>query len=212
MPIDDAANGPWLERSAPHHGTLVWALVRLPDNSEVHIVSAHPAHAAGKGADRQRRVQRKLRAYAALERWIDGRDPSLVGMDANAWIDGGRGDRLFDTDFAENDSDRANDQRDINRFFHDGSNRHGHRDAYRSWLEAAPGRMEEIRARRPEGPLAVTFVRGTTRKVADRFDIVMASPSIRVHNVTHAYDDSVAAGSDHSYVHANLELDGAGSS
>lgn len=206
VPTDDSANGPWLGQSTPHHGTLVWARVRLPDDTELDVVSAHPAHAYGRGVDRRRRVHRKLRAYVALERWITQRDPSIVGMDANAWIDGGRGHQLFNPSFTETDSDRADDQRDINLFFQDSWNRHGHHDVYRAWLEADPSRLDAVRDQRPEGPLAVTFVRGTTRKVADRFDALLASPSIRVHDVAHAYDNSVAAGSDHSYVLATLEF------
>ena len=57
------------------------------------------------------------------------------------------------------------------------------------------------------GPLAVTFVRGTIRKVADRFDAIMASTRLNVHHVEHNYEDAVSAGSDHSYVLATLELD-----
>lgn len=206
VPIDDSEDGPWIEGSTPHHGTLVWARVRLPDDTELDVVSAHPAHAYGKGDDRRRRVERKLRAYAALERWMAHRDLSIVGMDANAWIDGARRDQLFNSTFTETDRDRGDEQRGINLFFQDSVNRHGHHDAYRLWLEADPSRLTAVRQHRPEGPLAVTFVRGSHRKVADRFDAILATPSIRVLNVAHAYDDSVAAGSDHSYVHATVEV------
>jgi hypothetical protein len=50
----------------------------------------------------------------------------------------------------------------------------------------------------------VTFVRGTTRKVADRFDAIMAATTFAVQQVEHSYEDSVSAGSDHSYVLAQL--------
>ena len=68
-------------------------------------------------------------------------------------------------------------------------------------------RLEAVQRRRPAGPLAVTFVRGTIRKVADRFDAIMASTRLNVHHVEHNYEDAVSAGSDHSYVLATLELD-----
>ena len=51
----------------------------------------------------------------------------------------------------------------------------------------------------------MTFVRGTTRKVADRFDAIMASPALAVQQVDHSYEDSVSAGSDHSYVLAQFD-------
>ena len=68
-------------------------------------------------------------------------------------------------------------------------------------------RLEAVQRRRPAGPLAVTFVRGTIRKVADRFDAIMASTRLNVHHVEHNYEDAVSAGSDHSYVLATLQLD-----
>lgn len=200
VPLDHTTPGR-LPGSEPLPESVLWARVRLPDSTEVLAVSAHPPHAAGKGEDRDRRVERKLRTYRALETWLRAQtDPVVVGVDGNSWIDGAVDD-LFGTP-----TTRPDPQQDVMRFFHDGPPRHGVRDVYRDWLTQDRTRLDDVRRRRPAGPLAVTFVRGTTRKVADRFDAVMASPSLRVRHVEHSYEDAVSAGSDHSYVSATLQL------
>ena len=52
--------------------------------------------------------------------------------------------------------------------------------------------------------MRVANVRGTVRKLEERFDAVMASERIEVIEVEHCYEASVAAGSDHSYVYAHM--------
>lgn len=188
--------------STPLAASLVYAQVALPGGIPIAVVAAHAPHAAGRGDDRDRRVERKVRTYLDLEAWLRAQDlPTLVGIDGNAWIDGGVRDL-----WQQPSADPADPQWSVGQFFCDGPARHGLRDTYRYWLESDRARLDEVRRRRPDGPLAVTYVRGTTRKVADRFDAVMASPEFRVHSVEHDYGDSVAAGSDHSYVLASLGL------
>lgn len=177
---------------------LVAAVIRVGE-AEVAVASAHPPHAAGRGAERQWRVVRKLRTYAALESWVNGRDPMVLGMDANAWIDTGA--PPFDASVYADDP-----QRPIMEFLLERPSRHGLRDAFRSWLGDHPDELEEIRRRRPHGPLATTYVRGGNHPVPDRFDVVMVSPSVEVASVEHGYEDSLAAGSDHAYVVADLTL------
>lgn len=198
VPIDDAALGSWRDDSSPMPESMVWALVLLTDGVELVAVSAHPPHSAAQGDDHLRRVERKVRTFGVLERFLRANDRAVVGLDGNSWIDGGCTD-LYGAPVVEPGPQQA-----VGKFFHDGPNRHGLRDVYRDWLTADPRRMDEVRQRRPNGPLAVTFVRGTSRKVADRFDAIMASPSLEVLEVEHSYDDSVSAGSDHSYVLAQL--------
>lgn len=193
----------WRSDSTPLAASLVYARVAMPSGVPIAVVAAHAPHAAGRGDDRDRRVERKVRTYLDLEAWLRQRDlPAIVGIDGNAWIDGGMRDL-----WRRPSADPADPQWSVGQFFCDGPRRHGLRDTYRAWLESDPARLDEVRHRRPDGPLAVTYVRGTTRKVADRFDAVMASPEFRVHSVEHDYEDSVAAGSDHSYVLAWLGLD-----
>lgn len=40
----------------------------------------------------------------------------------------------------------------------------------------------------------------------DRFDVVMVSPSVEVTSMEHGYEDALAAGSDHAYVMADLDV------
>ena len=189
------------DASLPLVESLVQAQVKLPDRTVIEAVAAHPPHSAGKGEDRAMRIERKLRTYAALERWVKGRNNVVVGIDGNAWIDTACDDRFAarPTPVPPDDPQLA-----VGEFFYDGPKRHGLQDVYREWLHQDPARLDAIRSRRPNGPLAVTFVRGTTRKVADRFDAIMASEAFTVQQVEHSYEDSVSAGSDHSYVLARL--------
>lgn len=199
IPEASTADEPLWDGSDPLPGSLVSATVTLRDGSRLTAIAAHAPHSARRGDDRLRRIERKLRTYAALEAWIAERLDVVIGIDGNAWIDGGRAD-LFDSPTA-----RDGPQVEVDRFFLDGPGRHGVRDVFRSWLDGNPATKDRLQRRRPEGPLAVTFVRGSNRVVADRFDAVMASPTFAVRSVEHDYEDSVCAGSDHSYVLATLE-------
>jgi hypothetical protein len=188
--------------SLPLLESLVHAQVKLPDGTVIEVVAAHPPHSAGKGEDRAMRIERKLRTYAALERWVKDRTNVVVGIDGNAWIDTACKNPF---DFPAIPNTKDDPQLAVSKFFYDGPERHGLQDVYREWLHQDPARIDAIRSRRPSGPLAVTFVRGTTRKVADRFDAIMASPALPVQQVDHSYEDSVSAGSDHSYVLAQFD-------
>ena len=191
------------EASLPLVESLVWAQVQLLDGTVIEAVAVHPPHSAGKGQDRAMRIERKLRTYAALERWVKDRPNVVVGIDGNAWIDTACDDPFDSPAIPKTGEDP---QIAVSEFFYDGPERHGLQDVYRAWLHQDPARIDAIRSRRPLGPLAVTFVRGTTRKVADRFDAIMASPAFAVQQVEHSYEDSVSAGSDHSYVLAQLAM------
>jgi len=201
VPADNARGG-WVPGSEPMPESMVWSRVRLADGTDLVAVAAHAPHSAGSGDDGTRRVERKVRTYRALEQWLRrAPHPVVVGIDGNCWIDGSVDD-LYGAPVVP-----AGPQEAVNRFFHDGPSRHGVRDVYREWLFEDPDRLEAVERRRPNGPLAVTFVRGASRKVADRFDAVMASTDVRVRHVDHSYDDAVSAGSDHSYVHATLDFE-----
>ncbi len=197
-PVDDwgGLGGP--PDAVPPPESLVAAVVRV-DGLDLTIVSAHPPNAAGRGLDRQWRVARKLRTYAALEQWVTGREPLLLGMDANAWID--TTCSPFEPPVYADEP-----QRPIMEFFLEQPSRHGLRDAFRSWLEEHPEELDEIRRRRPHGPLATTYVRGSNYPVPDRFDVVMVSPSVKVNSISHGYEDALAAGSDHAFVVAEVDI------
>ena len=181
--------------------TFVAAKIAI-GGSEFFVASAHPMNAAGKGAERERKVSRKLKTYAAIEQWVGVNNPVVLGMDANAWIDTGSSQSGSPFDAPE----FYGDQQEIMHFFLDGPVRHGMVDAFRSWLNAHPEELAAIKLRRPKGPLATTYVRGGNYPVADRFDVVMISEGFTVTSIEHGYEDSLAAGSDHGYVCCDLEL------
>ncbi len=185
--------------AVPPPESLVAAMVRV-DGLDLAVASAHPPNAAGRGLERDWRVARKLRTYVALERWVAGRDPLVLGVDANAWID--TTCSPFEPPVYADEP-----QRPIMEFFLEQPSRHGLRDAFRSWLEEHPDELNEIRRRRPRGPLATTYVRGGNYPVPDRFDVVMISPSVRVKSIAHGYEDALAAGSDHAFVVAEVEIE-----
>jgi hypothetical protein len=177
---------------------LVAAEIRVGD-VVVFVVSAHPPHAAADDEhEREWRVLGKLRTYAALNRWLKSRSPVVVGMDANAWID--------ESPFTPPTWTDTDEQAAVVRFFFEDPPAHGLRDSFRVWLAEHPQELEEIRLRRPTGPLALTYVRGGKRPVADRFDVIMVSSEFHVHAIEHNYEDAVAAGSDHAYVRTDLTV------
>jgi hypothetical protein len=120
----------------------------------------------------------------------------LVGMDANAWLD--------ESPYTTPTWADTHPQASVMRFFFDEPPEHGLRDAFRVWLGEHPEELAEIKRRRPNGPLALTFVRGRNKPVADRFDVIMIPRTLQVDTIEHNYEDAVAVGSDHAYVLAEL--------
>lgn len=165
------------------------------DGRALVVVSAHPPHSASwqKPGERWRLIG-KLRTYAALRAFLLANRPVIVGMDSNAWLD------------HERDASDPDDGQDLVReFFRDGGVIGVH-DALRAWLADHPDELAEIRLRRPRGPLAVTHVTGANHTHAERFDTVLVPTTARVLAIEHNYEDAVAAGSDHAYVRATIQL------
>ena len=188
------------EGSTPQAGSAVWADLRSPAGTTLHALSVHAPHASGRtGAERIRRVARKLRAYEAVEQWVRDREDVVLGIDGNIWIDACQ-DLFGDHRAVEGG------QYPADSFYHEGSDRHGLGDTFRTWLADHPDELDSIRRRRPDGPLEVTYVRGQSRKFGQRVDAIMASASIGVDMVEHSYTDAILAGSDHSYVRADLRV------
>lgn len=80
-------------------------------------------------------------------------------------------------------------------------------DALRRWLGDHPEELENIKAERPNGPLAVshrTGGRGQQRTIDRRYDAIWVSADFKVKGVEYPYDASCAAGSDHSAVVVDL--------
>jgi exonuclease III len=195
-----ATGGDDPDGSTPQAGSVVWADLRSPTGSTLHVVSVHAPHASGRTKlDRRRRIARKLRTYEAVEEWVRNRPSTVLGIDGNIWID--QCQDLYGDHRAVDGPQYAADS-----FFHEGVERHGLQDTFRVWLSRHPEELERIRSRRPDGPLAVTFVRGQSRRFGQRIDAVMASADLDVADVEHSYEDGIVAGSDHSFVRVELVL------
>lgn len=89
---------------------------------------------------------------------------------------------------------------------------HPLRDAYRTYLRAQPEEVERIRLARPGGPLAVSHRTGDGDGHRFRYDAIWLSPHFEVSSVQYQdYDEAVAAGTDHSFVIADVSLRPVGS-
>ncbi|MDQ3886829.1 MAG: endonuclease/exonuclease/phosphatase family protein [Actinomycetota bacterium] len=75
-------------------------------------------------------------------------------------------------------------------------------DVLRRYLHHHPEELEQIRAARPGGPLAVSHY-VSTQPV--RHDHLWATRDLKVLDVRYLYDEAVAAGSDHAVVLADFE-------
>lgn len=84
---------------------------------------------------------------------------------------------------------------------------HNMKDAFRLYLNSHPDIFQNLEALRPNGPLALSHIRGNSRKYTDcRYDFIYITPDIKVKNVEYLYEESVKAGSDHALVFADLEV------
>jgi exonuclease III len=84
---------------------------------------------------------------------------------------------------------------------------HNLRDVFRSYLMRNIDLFEQIKERFPQGPLAVSHMRGPTKKaIPCRYDFIYASPNIEVIKASYTYESAIAARSDHALVIADLEL------
>jgi hypothetical protein len=84
---------------------------------------------------------------------------------------------------------------------------HDLRDAYRDVLRHDPERRAEILDVHPDGPLAVSHLRGRGRdRTACRYDHVLVSPAFEVDDVEYLWDEAIDAGSDHALVLAHVTL------
>ena len=77
---------------------------------------------------------------------------------------------------------------------------HRCRDALSVLYEREPHRCEQAAAQRPDGPLAVSYIRGRAgqRQTRCRYDTVYVSEHVTVDDVRYLYEESIAAGSDHA--------------
>jgi exonuclease III len=191
---------PTADDAVPRPTATVVAHLTGPQDQAVTAVSFHAPNAVGGTWH----VTRKLRAYGDLHAWLlEQEGPTVVGMDANAWTDAGVTDPF---DPAPMFREPEQEQAFIQRFIWDPQPDHHLCDVFRTWLHEHPVERERIRTLRPNGPLAVTYARGGTRVVGERFDLIFASSHFNPLDVRHDYADAIAAGSDHAVVLANLRM------
>lgn len=84
---------------------------------------------------------------------------------------------------------------------------HALKDAFRLYLDLHPDELARTLALRPAGPLAVSHVRGSRRKLTEcRYDFIYVTSDVRVDRVEYLFDVRVKAASDHALVVGDLQL------
>jgi endonuclease/exonuclease/phosphatase family metal-dependent hydrolase len=138
----------------------------------------------------------KPQSLVILAEWLKTRDhPIVLGIDANA-------PKVDHPDIAKNEWWWPDEAKLL------GEERiHDLRDAFRDYLIKNPDLHETIVQSRPKGPLAVSHITGKGHKPKERrYDFIFVTPDISVKKIDYLFEEACAAGSDHAYVHAELEV------
>lgn len=77
-------------------------------------------------------------------------------------------------------------------------------DSFRVWLQDRPNELQRIESQHPDGPLAVTYKTRNGREV--RYDSIWLTPDFIVRDVSHHFEASCSAGSDHALVIVEADL------
>ena len=158
------------------------------------VPSWHAPNAAGED------VATKMQGYRGILDWLGTvGGPIVLGFDGNHW----NRSLALEPEHVPDSDDRWLLE---NQFF--GSNKlHRLRDAFLDHLRTHQHEYEEIKKRRPRGPLAVSYIRGSkANPTEDRFDYVFISEELGVTECSYDYQGAKAAGSDHGLVTADLQL------
>ena len=170
-------------------------MIRGPRRIGLNAVSWHAPNATGQS------VKFKMAGYAGIIAHFERLKGSVIlGFDSNHWN--------LDTALAPNPPpEPGSSDWYLENLFFSASPPHALRDAFLDYLVDNPAEHARILEERPEGPLAVTYVRGSkARPQPDRFDYVFISEHFSVERVAHNYEASVEAGSDHATVQADLRV------
>jgi endonuclease/exonuclease/phosphatase family metal-dependent hydrolase len=161
----------------------------------VEMISWHAPNAVGEG------VKIKMQAYQAITTWLREKDgPQVLGFDGNHWnrniqLDLPAYHRVEDPHFIENLFFAANAEHDLE-------------DALVSFYQEDGEAYQELLQERTTGPLAVSYVRGSTKRpVEDRFDYIFVSSDFDVRQCRYDYEGATKAGSDHAFVEARIRLE-----
>ncbi len=136
----------------------------------------------------------KPRTLKAIARWLSLQPtPLIFGIDANC-------PKTDHPDISQNEW-----WWDDEPLLLGGSPLHQLRDVFRVHLENSPAELARTIAARPNGPLAVSYIRGNRRRMTEcRYDFIYATPDLAVEKVRYVFDDMVKAVSDHALVIADL--------
>lgn len=178
----------------PTPGRGATALARGKDGT-VSVISWHAPNAAGEG------VEVKMAGYRTMLEAIDRLGgPLVAGLDSNHWSPG------IDLDLPP--PPEPGDPFEVENRFFSREPQHRLRDALIVYLRSHPAVFNDVRRSRPEGPVAISHVRGHgATRIPDRFDYLMVSDECDVLEVTYDYRGAVNAGSDHALVCAQLEIE-----
>lgn len=183
-------------RDLPRYERGVSAVIRNRGGMEFRAISWHAPNAAGQG------VEYKMAGYTGIISYLkELHGPVILGFDGNHWN--------LSTALQPHPAAKPNgDDWYLENLFFSNEPPHNLRDGYLDFLARNPDEYARVLKERPEGPLAVTYVRGSKRRPQpDRFDYVFISDHFSVDGYAHDYDASVEAGSDHATVRADLRLD-----
>lgn len=192
-------------RGTPPNKSFVFDNVMLPERTLVcefsdHIVcSFHAPPGVNWGIEKPRQAVKIAQWLATVDR------PVWFGIDANT-------PEIYHPDFQQTQTHYHTGIRELNGEPGDdllvGPNKiHGLRDAWRIYLEAHPHLLETLRSKYPAGPLATSHRTGKRKNSSGnrrRYDSIWVSNNYQVGQVTYLYDESIAAGSDHALVIAEL--------
>lgn len=160
----------------------------------VTFVAWHAPNKAGEGR------ATKMQGYTAITKYINSvKGPLILGFDSNHW---NQNTSLLLPDPVPLDSAWYPE----NSFFSSAPT-HQLADSLIEYLKKDTEVYESVVGERPNGPLAVSFVRGSSRRpVEDRFDYIFVSPDFEVLTCVYDYEGAVKASSDHGFVYADVHL------
>jgi endonuclease/exonuclease/phosphatase family metal-dependent hydrolase len=172
------------------------ATTAVNSGERLSVISWHAPNASGEGR------QVKMAGYRAVIAAIhQAEEPMVVGLDSNHWTEGST------LDLPE--APHPDDPFEAEQRFFSREPQHRLHDAFLVYLRKNRSVYERIVEAHPDGPLAVTYVRGSKRsRIPDRFDYLMVSEGIEVIDMDHDYEGGISAGSDHAVVSARLLLGG----
>lgn len=160
----------------------------------IEVISWHAPNAAGEGSET------KMQAYRAVANWLTDKETATVlGFDGNSWNNTVKLEWDVPTD-------KADPYYEEGLFFSSGAPHHL-LDTLKTYYRNNPEAYKAVIQQRPDGPLAVSYVRGSRKNpVPDRFDYIFASPDIEVIQCAYDYEGGIGAGSDHGIVIAALSV------